>query len=240
MTKNELNHLQQIIESDVLWYQNDKIKYLVSLFDKKTLTKEERSDKSAYKTLLKRSNFLVGETGYNWDQWRLPIECAVIHHTSSSPTISLNELNVLGLRLYIQQYLKDEDVLNQPLYSGHYWYGKPATKNNMCFVSYHYLVRPSGKVVQLADNNAYLWHAGNLDINRKSISIALAGKFYGKSPTREALTATAKLLKDLKIPKDKVFGHCEVINKQLLGETASPGDLFVGGWKGELLTYYGK
>ena len=141
----------------------------------------------------------------------------------------------MGLRLYIHQYLTDHDVINQPLYSGHYWYGKEKTKDNMVFVSYHYLIRPSGKVIQLVDDSAFLWHAGNLEVNRKSVGIALAGRFLDKKPTFEALSAVAGLIKKLKIDKNNVFGHKEVVKKELVGETVCPGNLFLKNWKGKLL-----
>ena len=102
MDNSDFLSLQQTLETNPLWYQNDRIKYLVSLFEKKQLSKMERSEKSEFKRLLKQSLFYIGENGYNWDQWRLPTDCVVIHHTSSSPTISVKELNVLGLRLYMK------------------------------------------------------------------------------------------------------------------------------------------
>ncbi len=227
--------IKNIIETDPLWYANPKIIELTNLWDKQKLTKQERSDKNNFKKTLKTSKFVYAETGYNWDQWRKPIDCLVIHHTSSAPTISLRELNIVGLRLYMQQFLKDEDVIGKPLYSGHYWFGKPKTKENMTFVSYHYLVRPSGKIIQLVDDSDYLWHAGNLGVNQKSIGIALAGKFTDSEPTPEALKSVAKIINDHGFSKDKVFGHNEVIKKEILGETECPGSLFVSKWKPKLL-----
>src|SRR3989304_5855824 len=235
MVTKGITVLKNIIETNPLWYQDDQIKYFINLFNKNTLTKREKSDKNNFKTLLKETIFYIDSSGYNWDQWRLPIEYAVIHHTSRSPTIGLKELNVLGLRLYIQQYLTDKDVKDQPLYSGHYWVGQPEIIENMTFVSYHFLVRPNGKIIQLTDTSAYLWHAGNLEINRKSIGIALAGKFIDKEPTAEALISAASIIKKYNIDANKVFGHKEVIKKDLLGETECPGNLFSEGWKSKLI-----
>lgn len=237
MQENKLNHLQTLMKTDPLWYQNTEIKQLFMLIDKKALDRNEKSLKRNFKELLKKTSFYIAETGYSWDQWRLPIEYAVIHHTSSSPTISLRELNILGLRLYVQQYLKDKDVRDQPLYSGHYWHGKNKTKENATFVSYHYLVRPNGKVIKLVDDSAYLWHAGNLEINRKSISIALAGKFLDKEPTNEALESVVAIVKNHGIGKNEVFGHTEVINKDILGETVCPGNTFLEVWKNSLIKW---
>lgn len=234
---NGVDELKVIIQTDPLWYQNEKIKSYISLFNKSELTKPQKSQKDEFKKLLKSTKFFIGDSGYNWDQWRLPIDAVVIHHTSSSPTISLNELNVVGLRLFIEQFLKDEDVINTPLYSGHYWYGKPRTKENMTFVSYHYLIRPNGRIIQLVEDSANLWHAGNLEINRKSIGIALAGKFIDKDPSIEAINSVAKIIREHKISKDRVFGHNEVIKKEILGETECPGSGFINIWKPKLLSF---
>lgn len=237
MSNEKFTGLKNLIETNPLWYQDAQIKYFLDLLSKNILTKSEKSDKNNFKSILKETNFYIGNSGYNWDQWRLPIEYAVIHHTSSAPTISLKELNVLGLRLYMQQFLTDEDVKNQPLYSGHYWYDKPKTAPNMTFVSYHFLIRPNGKITQLTDTSSYLWHAGNLDINRKSIGIALAGKFIDKEPTSEALQATARIIKKFNIDSSKIFGHKEIIKKDILGETVCPGNLFAESWKNKLISY---
>ncbi len=235
MKENKLHHLKPIIETRPLWYQNDEIKQCLKLFKKEKLNQEEKSLKNDFKQILKSSNFYFSESGYNWDQRRQTIKYAVLHHTSSSPTISLRELDVLGLRLYINQFLTDKDVQNQPLFSGHYWYNKSHTKENMTFVSYHYLVRPNGKVTHLVDDSACLWHAGNLEINRESIGIALAGKFTNKEPTEEALRSVAKIIKDHDINKNFVVGHKEVTKKEILGETECPGNTFLEIWKGKLI-----
>ena len=235
MKENSLTHLKTLIGTEPLWYQNDEIKKCIKLFNKENLSRDDKSIKNAFKEILKNADFYTSKIGYNWDQWRQPIEYAVIHHTSSTPTISLNELNVLGLRLYIEQFLKDDDAKDQPLYSGHYWFDKPHTKKNMTFVSYHYLIRPNGKTIQLTDASSFLWHAGNLDINRKSIGIALAGKFLDKEPTEEALRSAAKIIRDHNINQKNVAGHKEVIRKDILGETECPGNTFAGGWKNRLI-----
>jgi len=235
MKENRLSNIKDLIETQPLWYKNDEIVKCLNLFNKEKLSRYEKSLKSDFKEILKTSNFFTSETGYNWDQWRLPVECAIIHHTSSAPTISLNELNILGLRLYIEQFLKDVDVRDQPLYSGHYWFDKPHFKENMTFVSYHYLVRPNGKIIQMTDDSSFLWHAGNLEINKKSIGIALAGKFTDREPTDEALRSIAKIINEHKIDKKYVFGHKEVIKKDILGETECPGSNFIESWKSRLI-----
>jgi len=233
--ENRLSKIKDLIETQPLWYKYDEIVKCLNLFGKKKLSRYEKSIKNDFKKILKTSDFYISKSGYNWDQWRQPIEYAVIHHTSSAPTISLNELNILGLRLYIEQFLKDEDVKDQPLYSGHYWFNNLHTKENMTFVSYHYLIRPSGKIIQLTDDSSFLWHAGNLEINRKSIGIALAGKFTDKEPTDEALRSVVKIIREHKIAKKFVFGHKEVIRKDILGETECPGRNFIESWKNRLI-----
>jgi hypothetical protein len=233
--ENKLSHLKTLLETNPLWYQNEEIKQCLKFFGKEKLNRKSKSLKKDFKELLKNSNYYITNNGYNWDQWRQPIEFAVVHHTSSSPTISLKELNILGLRLYIEQFLKDEDVKDQPLYSGHYWFDKEHITENMTFVNYHYLVRPNGKIIQLTDDSAFLWHAGNLEVNRKSIGIALAGKFMDKEPTEETLHSVAEIIRNHKIDKRCVFGHKEVIKKEILGETECPGNTFIESWKNKLI-----
>src|SRR3989304_9998670 len=120
MVTKGISVLKNIIETNPLWYQDDQIKYFINLFNKNTLTKREKSDKNNFKTLLKETIFYIDSSGYNWDQWRLPIEYAVIHHTSSSPTIGLKELIVFVLRFYIQQISTDKDLKSKPLTSGYH------------------------------------------------------------------------------------------------------------------------
>lgn len=235
MKESSLSHLIPLIEKQPLWYKNEEIIKCLNLFKKENLNRYDKSVKNDFKETLKTSNFFVSKSGYNWDQWRLPIEYAVIHHTSSSPTISLKELNILGLRLYMEQFLKDADVKDKPLYSGHYWFNKAHEKENMTFVSYHYMVRPNGKIIQLTDDSAFLWHAGNLEINKKSIGIALAGKFTDRDPTEEALRSVVKIINEHKINKKGVFGHKEVIRKDIIGETECPGRNFTNIWKNKLV-----
>lgn len=235
MKGNSVYDLKNLIENEPLWYQNSEVRKYLTILDEEKLSRSSKSLKRDFKELLKNSNFYISESGYNWDQLRQPIEYAVIHHTASAPTISLRELDVLGLRLYIKQYLNDDDVKNQPLYSGHYWHRKPHTKENMTFISYHYLVRPNGKVIQLTDCSSLLWHAGNLETNRKSIGIALAGKFTNSEPTDKALNSVAEIIRKHSINSNNVFGHREVINKKLIGETECPGNTFLESWKSKII-----
>ncbi len=181
----------------------------------------------------------IGKPIYNWDKWRLPIDTVVIHHSSSSPTISEIEISAVHLlNLYIKQFMTDEDVKNTAIYSGHYPPGANTDTKNMTFASYHYLIRPNGKVIELNHKSAFLWHAGNLDINRRSVGIVFAGKFTGnKRPTEKAIESFKKLKSQefKNIEAERIFGHCEVIKKEILGTTECPGESLAM-WKKYLLS----
>jgi hypothetical protein len=230
----------KLMQTDDLWYQK------VFLYQKEISNiKNKRNKLSAKTILLKAAKFCLahkslrlGSNGYKWDQWRLPVDSIVIHHSSSSPTISVNEISAIHLlNLYVKQFSTDEDVINQLMYSGHYTPGKEKTSENMTFASYHYLIRPNGKILKLNENESFLWHAGNLDINRRSIGIVFAGKFIGKKePTQKAIEAFKKLRSGQfsHIKDERIFGHKEVIKKEILGETSCPGDSF-SNWKAKLI-----
>lgn len=234
------NKIKSELKTNPTWYfELSKLMDSVKNRSKKDIKKFRTEIKKAVKEALVNGDIILGSDGYNWDQWRLPIDTIVIHHSSSSPTISLNEISATHLiSLYIDQFTTDEDVKGSKMFSGHYWLDKPKTQHNMTFASYHYLIRPSGKVTQLVDESCYLWHAGNLDINRRSIAVCFAGKFLDtKEPTVKAIEAFKTLHKNKLnyIPKERVFGHNEVINTKLVGNTLCPGDSFIKIWKRKIL-----
>lgn len=86
-------------------------------------------------------------------------------------------------------------------------------------VSAHYLVGRDGRIVQLVDERARAWHAGeskwgaNTDLNSASLGIELDNN--GREPFPDAqITALLRLLADIKeryrIPAANVLGHADV------------------------------
>ncbi|OGC50247.1 hypothetical protein A2716_03495 [candidate division WWE3 bacterium RIFCSPHIGHO2_01_FULL_40_23] len=235
------NEITKLLSNDPLWYRAvyQEIENIKAIKNNRKRRSLKHTLLKITKRALKEGTIILGNKWYNWDQHRLPIDTIVLHHTSSSPTISLLELSAVELlNLYVKQYMTDEDVKDQKIFSGHYYLNKPEDKNAMTFTSYHYLIRPGGKVTKIVEDSAFLWHAGNLDINKRSIAIAFAGKFInGEKPSKIALEVCAKLIKETYgfIQKDRIFGHCEVIRKDILGETICPGESFISNWKQRLL-----
>ena len=94
------------------------------------------------------------------------------------------------------------------------WFQNPKAR-----VSSHYVVDADGKAYQLVKERDVAWHAGNGDINRRSVGIEHDGFAYrpGFYNARE-YEGSARLVRDIalrhNIPRDRthIFGHAEVPN----------------------------
>ncbi len=94
------------------------------------------------------------------------------------------------------------------------WFQNPKAR-----VSSHYVVDADGKAYQLVKERDVAWHAGNGDINRRSVGIEHDGFAYrpGFYNARE-YEGSARLVRDISrrynIPRDRahIFGHAEVPN----------------------------
>lgn len=95
-------------------------------------------------------------------------------------------------------------------------------------LQYHYSIDNTGEIFFVRPHTATLWQAGDIAVNRTSISVKLDGYFHptvNQKPTREQLEALQQLLTKLctqhpEFPADQndVFGHRDITN------TACPGD----------------
>ena len=173
----------------------------------------------------------LAHDGPNLDLHRQPLQTIVIHHTEEMPEMSLGKLSAIGLvRQYAYQYLTDNvlghRVKGQPIWSGHFRAGA------MVFFAYHWLVRPDGTTERLLEDAYIGWHAGNWEVNTKSIGIALSGNYEDTAPPLTQIAAVAHLIKEQysHIPKENVLGHREVKE----GITC-PGVYFLTDWKETLL-----
>lgn len=181
--------------------------------------------------MLERGEIPLASGGPDLDAERRPPDTIVLHHTEEDPQISLAKLNAIGLlRQYGLQYLENNvlgrAVLGEPVWSGHFREGR------MVFFAYHWLIRPDGTCERLLEDRALGWHAGNWEINTRSIGIALSGNYEHASPPATQLAATAQLLRSHyhTIPHTRIFGHCEI-----RPELTCPGDRFLSEWKKRLL-----
>ena len=183
--------------------------------------------------LLERAEIPLAQSGPNQDSERSVLDTIVLHHTEEDPQISLAKLNAIGLlRQYGLQYLEDDvlgrGVKGEPVWSGHFRQGR------MVFFAYHWLIRPDGTCERLLEDHAIGWHAGNWEINTRSIGIALSGNYEHSTPPAEQVAATARLISTQypTIARSRVLGHCE-INPQ----ATCPGKRFLDAWKAQLVSH---
>jgi hypothetical protein len=139
----------------------------------------------------------------DWDAERKPFDLIVIHHSATAPNITAESISAsIKERLYIPRYRsedRDPYVRGLPVHSGHVINGKET------FIPYHHLVYPDGKIttelraLQGRGNVTWYvdqvgWHAGNWDVNCRSIAICLTGDFTGEEPPEKQVKATLKLI----------------------------------------------
>lgn len=169
------------------------------------------------------------------DEDRQSISQVVIHHSSRENGISLASLNALHLlNLYVPVYqnirnpVLDSAGRHQPIYSEHF-----NELGEQVFYGYHWKVDQDGNATRLLNDEAIGWHAGNWEINKRSVGICIDDDLEHKSPTDASIESVAQILKDhyqqLEITGSTVIGHNEA------SKTACPGDEFLGGWKNRLL-----
>lgn len=181
--------------------------------------------------LLDRNEVPLALAGPDLDQQRQPFDTIVIHHTEEDPLLPLSTLSAIGLlRQYGLQYLEndvlDRPVKGEPVWSGHFREGQ------MVFFAYHWLIRLDGTCERLLDDRAIGWHAGNWDINTRSIGIALSGNYEHATPPQAQLAAVASVIRTHypAILPTNILGHCE-----LRADLTCPGDRFLDHWKEALL-----
>lgn len=87
-------------------------------------------------------------------------------------------------------------------------------KNNVVETSAHYFVDGTTVVRSVADKNI-AWHAGDWDINCRSIGIEIAGstKACTGATLENVITLTQELMEKYNIPKDRVIRHYDANGK---------------------------
>lgn len=177
--------------------------------------------------MLTRGEIPLARTGPDLDKERRSPDTIVIHHTEEDAAISLAKLNAIGLlRQYGLHYLEKPARERKPVWSGHFRQGR------MVFFAYHWLVRPDGFCERLLEDRAIGWHAGNWEINTRSIAIALSGNYEHAAPPAEQIEAAAQLINEQysSVARERVLGHCEI-----RPDLTCPGDHFLNGWKEQLV-----
>ena len=172
------------------------------------------------------------EEGENLDKERRPIDIIVIHHTKNRPGLSLARLNAIQLlRIYGRYYAnptdpREQHFKGQSVWSNHFY------KGQQVFWGYHWLVRNDGTVEQLLADDKIGWHAGNWDINTRSIGICIDDDLTEKAPTDAAIATISCLVRKryAAVKPSNLVGHAD-INHQ----TICPGRLFKSDWRQQIL-----
>jgi N-acetyl-anhydromuramyl-L-alanine amidase AmpD len=107
------------------------------------------------------------------------------------------------------------------------WNASVATLQNDPNKSVQYIIDVDGRVGQFVTEETTAWHAGNFNVNQRSVGIEHVG--YAAKPFPEALYASsAKLTEHLankyQVPKDRahIIGHDQVPNGNRIAQTSPP------------------
>lgn len=188
---------------------------------------------------LRHSTIFLGRTLVGADDGRKPIDTIVIHHTSQPPELRPIRLSAIELiRLYAPYFAKptdskDADWRGQPLASGHERAGAQV------FWPYHWIIRGDGTAERLLYDSEIGWHAGDWDVNCRSVGIVFDDDLEWLEPTEIQLRGAAILIakRYARVPTSRMFGHREITSR-----TECPSRRFLAGtrgegWKSKLLMY---
>ncbi len=148
----------------------------------------------------------------------------VIHHTGLAPGITWQQLSELQRQsIYLPRFTCECDdpmVKGQPPHSGHYRLVKGRLEE--VFFAYHFIIRQNGSMEALLGVHEVGWHAGNWDVNLRSLGICFDGDFSTARPSETALNSCAGLMNALakSHPIRYLMGHHEAM---AAGKTQCPG-----------------
>lgn len=217
------------------WYARIHDHYSDLVEQAKNNTEQKESIVEGLRTLfedmIRNDKLVLGGAAPELDSERQPIDTVVIHHTSQKPGLRLERLNVIQLlNIYRPVYQNpksesDTNLKDRPIASNHFYNGKPV------FWGYHWLVRMNGEAERLLPDTAVGWHAGNWDVNCRSIGICLDNDYEKQDPAPEVLQAVKKLVHTEypHVLDTQIVGHKEIT------DTICPGSNFTS-WKQQLIT----
>lgn len=174
----------------------------------------------------------LAENGEDFDAERKPIDTIVIHHTKGQPGIALPRLSAMQLlRIYAPHFAhpngESRDAMaGGAVWSGHFYQGEQV------FWGYHWLVRQDGSAEQILADDYIGWHAGDWDVNTRSIGICIDDNLTNTVPGETVLQAIAEIIQKHygHVAHDSIVAHSEVNRK-----TECPGHLFHDQWQRTLL-----
>jgi N-acetylmuramoyl-L-alanine amidase len=220
------------------WYLllKDDFDRLEKLAEKETdYHKRKRIKTKAYSLVeeaVSNGTLPLADSGDNFDAERQPIDTVVIHHTKSKPGMALERLNAIQLlRIYGDYFanptsLQERHLKGQPVWSGHFY------KSRQVFWCYHWLIREDGKRERILEDRYIGWHAGNWDVNTRSVGVCIDDDLSEKEPSERVIQSIAETIREYypAVGASKIVGHCEVNHK-----TKCPGHLFLESWKQKLI-----
>lgn len=210
------------------------------------LRKQTPENQHAFKTKLydffehhlSAGDIALGQESGLMDTERKKIDMIVVHHTSNPPGLRPNRLSAIEIiRLYAPYFEnptshEDKHLKGKAIYSGHIRNGKQV------FWPYHWIVRRDGRAERLLYDSEVGWHAGNWEVNCRSVAIVLDNDYEHDRPSNAELEGIAKLINGHYpyVPLSRIVGHREVNAK-----TTCPSELFLNagevmGWKYDLLS----
>lgn len=186
---------------------------------------------SFFEQVLADGAIAIGGSEPDWDAERRTVDTAVIHHTGLPPGITWQRLDAIHLtRIYARYYADPEPaevwIRGLPVRSGHERGGREV------FYAYHWLVRIDGGLERLLKEHETGWHAGNWDVNCRSVGICIDCDLRDADPPPPVIATVATLLREQypAVVPAGVVGHREVNPR-----TTCPGEGFLARWKGALL-----
>lgn len=207
---------------------------------------KQQEGKPGYKQIKREAYELVEESvrigripfaqrSYNFDTERQPIDTIVIHHTKNPSGMTLDRLNAMHLlRIYGMYFAnptdaKEKKLKGLPVGSGHYY------KGAQVFWGYHWFVREDGSCEQILKDEYIGWHAGNWNINTRSVGICIDDDLSDKEPSDKVLITISNIIKTYYpiVNRAKILGHKDVNSK-----TLCPGSLFHSIWQRKIIGNY--
>lgn len=190
-----------------------------------------------FESQISRGNIPLGQGSGAFDVDRKEIDTVIIHHTSNPPGLSLSRLSAIELvRLYAPYFANptaegDRHLKGQTICSGH------VRKGRQVFWPYHWIVRKDGRSERLLRDDEIGWHAGNWDMNCRSVAIVLDNDYEYGRPSDNEILAIARIIVDhyRQTSSRRILGHREVNPR-----TTCPSEFFMDnhrkGWKSDLLS----
>ncbi|MDB5161126.1 MAG: hypothetical protein JWO96_506 [Candidatus Saccharibacteria bacterium] len=222
--------------SDPDWYTElvPFAKETVASLDRQGRDQFHKKIRHFFEEELLQGRVALADAGPNLDEQRKSIDTIVIHHTSADPGYRLSYMDAVQLLNIYAPYYMNPTVREERHLKGSSIWSNHTRDGKQTFLAYHWLMRMDGSFERLLPDESLGWHAGNWDINRRSVGICLDNDYEDKDPDDALLQKLAAHIKEHypKVTPDKIVGHCECREG-----TICPGNNFIAGWKPKLIEF---